>query len=85
MNIFQKRKLVTSLFLQVKDASLDEFCSKLSTAEREWKRLSKEVSALQTQGSKLRELERDNKELQQSSIVEHKTLAAIRYIKFCRN
>jgi hypothetical protein len=57
---------------------LDEFCSKLSTAEREWKRLSKEVGALQTQGSKLRELERDNKELQQSSIVEHKTLAAIR-------
>ena len=64
--------------LQVKDASLDEFSSKLSTAEREWKRLSKEVGALQSQGSKLRELERDNKELQQSSIVEHKTLAAIR-------
>ncbi len=62
----------------MKDASLDEFSAKLSTAEREWKRLSKEVGALQAQGSKLRELERDNKELQQSSIVEHKTLAAIR-------
>ncbi|EFX61702.1 hypothetical protein DAPPUDRAFT_121141 [Daphnia pulex] len=51
------------MFFKVKDVSLDEFCSKLSTAEREWKRLSKEVSALQTQGSLLRELEPDNKEL----------------------
>lgn len=65
-------------FKKIKDTSLDEFSSKLSTAEREWKRLSKEVTALQTQGSKLRELERDNKELHQASIVEHKTLAAIR-------
>uniref|UniRef100_A0A0P4Y8S8 Girdin n=3 Tax=Daphnia magna TaxID=35525 RepID=A0A0P4Y8S8_9CRUS len=64
--------------IEIKDASLDEFSSKLSTAEREWKRLAKEVSALQAQGCKLRELERDNKELQQSSIVEHKTLVAIR-------
>lgn len=38
------------------------------------------MSALQAQGCKLRELERDNKELQQSSIVEHKTLVAIRFL-----
>lgn len=63
----------------MKDASLDEYSSKLSTAEREWKRLANEVVSLQAQGAKLREVERENKELQQSSVVEHKTLAAIRY------
>jgi len=62
----------------VKDESLDEYSVKLSTAERELKRLQKEVELLQAQGSRVRELERDNKELQQASVVEHKTLAAIR-------
>lgn len=64
----------------MKDESLDEYSMKLSTAERELKRLQKETESLLAQSSKIRELERDNKELQQAAVVEHKTLAAIRYL-----
>ena len=62
----------------MKDGHLDEFSSKVSTLEREHKRLTKECEQLQNQGQKLRELERENKDLQQATSVERKTLSAIR-------
>ena len=63
----------------MKDGSLDEYSAKLSTLEREQKRMVKELETLHNQGSKLREMERENKELQHAAVVERKTLAAIRY------
>ena len=64
--------------LQVKDGSLDEYSAKLSTLEREQKRMVKELETLHNQASKLREMERENKELQHATVIERKTLAAIR-------
>lgn len=46
--------------------------------ERECKRLQNEAETLQGQAVKLREYEREKKELQQAADVEHKTLNAIR-------
>ena len=63
----------------MKDGSLDEYSAKQSTLEREQKRMVKELETLHNQGSKLREMERENKELQHATVVERKTLAAIRY------
>lgn len=65
---------------QVKDASIDQYSSKLVALDRECKRLQTETETLHGQAAKLREFERENKELQQSAVVEHKTLNAIRYV-----
>jgi len=64
--------------IETKDGSLDEYSSKLSTSERQQKRLSKDLELVHNQGSRLRELERENKDLQHATVVERKTLAAIR-------
>ena len=66
--------------MQLKDTSLDEYSSKLATLERESKKLQKELELLQSQVLKVRELERENKDLQQANIVEHQTLTAIRFV-----
>lgn len=62
----------------MKDASIDQYSSKLMALERECKRLQNEAETLQGQAVKLREYEREKKELQQAADVEHKTLNAIR-------
>ena len=64
----------------MKDKALDEYSSKVATLDREAKRLQKELEFLQAQGLKVRELERENKDLQQANIVEHQTLTAIRLV-----
>ncbi len=63
----------------MKDKALDEYTSRIATLDRESKRLQKELELLQAQGLKVRELERENKDLQQANIVEHRTLTAIRF------
>jgi hypothetical protein len=64
----------------MKDKALDEYSSRIATLDRESKRLQKELEFLQAQGLKVRELERENKDLQQANIVEHRTLTAIRFV-----
>lgn len=62
----------------MKEASIDQYSSKLLSLERECKRLQNETDTLHGQATRLREFERENKELQQAADVEHKTLNAIR-------
>ena len=62
----------------MKDASIDQYSSKLLALERECKLLQKEVETVQDQSLKLREYERERKELQQAADVDHKTLNVIR-------
>ncbi len=63
---------------QTKDGHLEEYSSKVSTLEREQKRLAKECEQLHGQSVRVRELERENKELQQATAIERETLSAIR-------
>ncbi|XP_071537129.1 uncharacterized protein Girdin isoform X2 [Panulirus ornatus] len=64
--------------MEVKDSLIDEAASKTSTLERDIKRLNKEVDQLRGSDNKVRELEKEKRELEQQMMTERKTLNCLR-------
>ncbi|KAL4630408.1 protein Daple-like [Arapaima gigas] len=64
--------------LEVKEAALDERCLRLACLEKEGRMREKELSCLREASTKVKELERENKELQKQSTIDKRTLATLR-------
>ncbi|KAK8405973.1 hypothetical protein O3P69_006998 [Scylla paramamosain] len=64
--------------MEVKDGLIDEAASKTSTLERDIKRLNKEVEHLRGSDNRVREVEKEKRELEQQIITERKTLNCLR-------
>ncbi|XP_076028597.1 protein girdin isoform X5 [Oratosquilla oratoria] len=64
--------------IEVKDSLIDDSSSRVSTLERDNKRLNKEVESLKSIESRVRELEKEKREIEQQSQVERKTLNTLR-------
>ncbi|XP_050690799.1 girdin-like, partial [Eriocheir sinensis] len=64
--------------MEVKDGLIDEGASKTSTLERDIKRLNKEVEQLRGSDNRVREVEKEKRELEQQIITERKTLNCLR-------
>ncbi|KAK3861622.1 hypothetical protein Pcinc_032435, partial [Petrolisthes cinctipes] len=64
--------------MEVKDGLIDEAASKTSTLERDIKRLNKEALHLRGSDNRVRELEKEKREIEQQIITERKTLNCLR-------
>ncbi|TSN95650.1 Girdin [Bagarius yarrelli] len=63
---------------EIRDSKLDEDSQRISQLEKENRTLSKEVSSLQDSYNRVKDLERDNKELVKQATIDKKTLATLR-------
>ncbi|XP_025298215.1 protein Daple isoform X1 [Canis lupus familiaris] len=64
--------------VELKDAVLDDSTARLSAAEKESRALDKELARCRDAASKLKELERDNRDLTKQVTVHTRTLTALR-------
>ncbi|XP_047488647.1 girdin-like isoform X5 [Penaeus chinensis] len=64
--------------MEVKDGLIDDAASKISTQERDIKRLNKDVEQFRTSDNRVRELEKEKRELEQQMMTERKTLSCLR-------
>ncbi|CAH1791258.1 unnamed protein product [Owenia fusiformis] len=64
--------------LEVKDASIDEYSAHLAEFERENRNLKKTLEKSKTSDNKLKDAEKDHKELLQQSAIDKKTLTTLR-------
>lgn len=70
--------------VELKDAVLDDSTAKLSAAEKESRALDKELARCRDAASKLKELERDNRDLTKQVTVHTRTLTTLREVSCCR-
>ncbi|XP_053923578.1 protein Daple [Cuculus canorus] len=64
--------------VEVKDAILDDSTVKLAAAEKENKTLEKEIARFRDSSNKLKEFEKDNKDLIKQATIDKRTLATLR-------
>ncbi|XP_027315052.3 protein Daple isoform X3 [Anas platyrhynchos] len=64
--------------LELKDAILDDSTVKLAVAEKENKTLEKEIARFRDSSNKLKEFEKDNKDLIKQATIDKRTLATLR-------
>ncbi|XP_062862903.1 protein Daple [Trichomycterus rosablanca] len=64
--------------LEVKEAALEENLLKLSSMEKEGMAMNKELTRLQDTAGRVKELEKENKELQKQVTIDKRTLATLR-------
>ena len=64
--------------LDVKDSSLEDLTSKLSTAERERGKLRRELDHHSGESSKIHELEQENRKMAQERSVDKRALVKLR-------
>lgn len=70
------------LHFQSKDVSIEEYASRVAYLDRENKHLGKEVENFNQITVKIRDLERENKDLSQQTTVDKKSLEALRQVSF---
>ncbi|XP_047672031.1 girdin isoform X2 [Tachysurus fulvidraco] len=63
---------------EIRDSKLDEDGQRISQLEKENRAMSKEVSTLQDSYNRVKDLERDNKELVKQATIDKKTLVTLR-------
>ncbi|XP_058240785.1 girdin-like isoform X2 [Hemibagrus wyckioides] len=63
---------------EIRDSKLDEDGQRISQLEKENRAMSKEVSSLHDSYNRVKDLERDNKELVKQATIDKKTLATLR-------
>ncbi|XP_022248067.1 protein Daple-like isoform X1 [Limulus polyphemus] len=68
--------------IEIKDEQVDEYASKVSSLEREKRQLQKEVENWSQTMARVRELERDNKDLSHQAAIHRNTLNTLREIFF---
>ena len=64
----------------MKDTTIDECSSKISTLERESKRLKKDLESTSQITARVKELEKENREIIQQSMMDKRTLVALREV-----
>ncbi|XP_034274224.1 protein Daple isoform X2 [Pantherophis guttatus] len=64
--------------VELKDANLDENTIKLTTIEKEYKILERELARVSDSSSKMKEFEKNNKDLQKQVTIDKRTLATLR-------
>ncbi|XP_057200703.1 protein Daple isoform X2 [Triplophysa rosa] len=64
--------------LEVKEAALEENCLRLASMEKEGTALNKELNHFKETAGRVKELERENKDLQKQATIDKKTLAMLR-------
>uniref|UniRef100_T1JB57 HOOK N-terminal domain-containing protein n=1 Tax=Strigamia maritima TaxID=126957 RepID=T1JB57_STRMM len=64
--------------IEMKDTTIDECSSKISTLDRENKRLMKELDSTTNLTARVKELEKENREIVQQSMIDKKTLITLR-------
>ncbi|XP_041353536.1 girdin-like isoform X2 [Gigantopelta aegis] len=77
-SLFEKENRKLKQTLELKDLSLDEMNGKFSALEQEYKGLKKSVVRMKDTCARVKELEKDNKELLQEVNMDKKTLATLR-------
>ncbi|XP_026534975.1 protein Daple isoform X2 [Notechis scutatus] len=64
--------------VELKDANLDENTIKLTTIEKEYKILERELARVRDSSNKMKEFEKSNKDLQKQVTIDKRTLATLR-------